>query len=187
MHALIVAASGAPSHGPAVPVDDGCADTRSGTAAAVAAAWSQAAPRGSTEPLVVPAGDAAPPASPDGPGPSVAGVFVPTTALGLSSVGPPAPAPQVALLAERAAGADLVVVHVRVLDGAALHDGPVADAARAASPHAVPVVVLAGRSQVTRRELAAAGVAGVHEVGDPWQEGAVARAARTWAPEWGRL
>jgi hypothetical protein len=186
VHALVVAASGAPPHEPVVPTDDRQADTRSGAAAAVAAAWTAAAPRCTTEPLVVPGARVEPPDAP-GPPASSAGVFVPTTALGLSSVGPPAPAPQVALLGERAADADLVVVHVAVLDGAALHAGPVADAARAASPHAVPVVVLAGRSQVSRRELAAAGVAGVHEVGDPWQAGAVARAARTWAPAWGTL
>ncbi|WP_277213106.1 glycerate kinase [Isoptericola croceus] len=174
MHALIVAASGGPN--PADPA------TR---AAALAAAWSAAAPRCDVEPLVLPRtpGSVAP-----GPGvgvPRPTGVFVPTTSLGLSSVGSPPAAPEVTLLAERAARADLVVVHVGVLDGAALHEGPVAEAARAAAPHAVPVVVLAGRSEVSRREQAAGGVAGVHVVGEPWDDGAVGRAARTWAPAWG--
>ncbi|GAA1992434.1 hypothetical protein GCM10009718_32720 [Isoptericola halotolerans] len=179
MHALIVAASGAPS--PDRPGDVAGSEGPQG-AAALAAAWTGAAPRCATEPLVVPVARPAAPPSPGAPAP--AGVFVPTSALGLSSVGLPPVPPHVALMAERAADADLVVVHVRTLDGSALHDGPVADAARAAAPHAVPVVVLAGRSEVSRRELAAAGVAGVHEVGDPWDPSAVRRAARTWAPPW---
>lgn len=175
MHALIVAASRGPD-----PEDPAAG------AAALAAAWSVAAPRCAVEPLVLPAPDPAPPAPP-GEGTPSPGVFVPTTALGLSSVEPPPVAPEVALLRERVTGADLVVVHLRRLDGAALHDGPVADAARAAEPYAVPVVVLAGRSEVSRRELAAAGVVGVHEVGEPWDTAAVGRAARTWAPSWGTL
>ncbi|MCK0118341.1 hypothetical protein MWU57_15000 [Isoptericola sp. S6320L] len=175
MHALIVAASGGPD-----PEDPAVG------AAALAAAWSAAAPRCAVEPLVLPAAEPPPPARP-GDGPAPVGVFVPTTALGLSSVGPPPVAPEVALLGERMGGADLVVVHVRVLDGAALHSGPAAAAARAAAPHAVPVVVLAGRSEVSRRELAAAGVVGVHEVGEPWDAASVGRAARTWAPSWGTL
>ncbi|MFV2143178.1 hypothetical protein [Isoptericola sp. G70] len=175
MHALIVAASGG------TDPDDPAAG-----AAALAAAWSAAAPRCAVEPLVLPTAEPPPPGRP-GESPEPPGVFVPTTALGLSSVGPPRVAPEVALLAERTAGVDLVVVHVRVLDGAALHAGPAADAARAAAPYAVPVVVLAGRSEVSRRELSAAGVVGVHEVGEPWDVAAVGRAARTWAPSWGTL
>ncbi|WP_418276640.1 hypothetical protein ACNHYB_01645 [Isoptericola jiangsuensis] len=174
----------------------------------LAAAWGGAAPRCVVETLACPApapSSGAPSAGPssepssdqssdqsseaDGPPALPAadvrpGVFVPTTALGLRSVGAPTPPAHVALLHERAAAADVVVVHTRVLDAAALHDGPVAEAARAAAPHGVPVVVLAGADRTSRRELAAAGVSGTHVVGDPWEAGLVARAARTWVPSW---
>jgi glycerate kinase len=110
-------------------------------------------------------------------------VFVPTTALGLSSVTPPPVPSDVARLRERAAAADLVVVHTAVLDAGTLHDGAVAEAARAAEPHAVPVVVLAGRDESSRREWSAAGLSGVHEVGDEPLE-VVPRVARTWSPAW---
>ncbi len=111
------------------------------------------------------------------------GVFVPTTALGLSSVAPPPVPPGVARLRAGVAGADLVVVLAEVLDARELHEGPVAEAARAAEPYAVPVVVLAGRDESTRRAWSAAGVSGVHEVGDAPLD-LVPRVARTWAPEW---
>lgn len=89
-------------------------------------------------------------------------------------------------LRDRAAAADLVVVHVEVLDSDALHTGRVADSTRAAEPHAVPVVVMAGRIESTRREWSGAGVSGVHEVGDEpvAVAEAVARVAHTWAPDW---
>lgn len=126
------------------------------------------------------------PRAEEAPGRPGGGVFVPTTALGLASVSPPPVPADVAHLRDRAAAADLVVVHVAVLDGDALHAGRVADAARAAEPHAVPVVVVTGHSESTRREWSGAGVSGVHEVGD--EPGAVAeavaRVARTWAPGW---
>jgi hypothetical protein len=152
-------------------------------ARALADAWAAAAPRCAVEPLPVdlpgPRPGPGPRAAPPGP----AGVFVPTTALGLSSVPQPSVPPALEHLRERAARADLVVVHVAVLDTGALHEGLVAEAARAAAPHALPVVVLAGRDTTTRRERAAAGVSGVHEVGeDP--VAAVPRAARTWTPGW---
>ncbi|WP_402464744.1 hypothetical protein [Isoptericola aurantiacus] len=179
MHVLLVAAVAAhPTDG-----HDGGPDDAGSTAPALAALWAQAAPHCVVEPLALP-GD--PPSAPRPPGerePST-GVFVPTTALGLASVPPAGPAPGEVLLAERAAEADLVVVHTALLDSGALHDGPVAASARACAPHAVPVVVLAGRSAATRRELAATGVAGAHAVGDPWQAQAVRRVARTWAPAW---
>ncbi|MEG3616510.1 hypothetical protein [Isoptericola haloaureus] len=171
MHVLLLATA-----------DGGPDDPDRTAATALAAAWTAAAPRCVVEPMVLPPGPAASTGPPDGsPSP---GVFVPTTELGLSSVAPPAPRPEVRLLHERVAEADLVVVHTPVLDGAALHAGPVHSAAQAAAPHAVPVVVLAGRSEATRRELAGAGVAGAHEVGPVPGEDAVARVARTWAPAW---
>jgi hypothetical protein len=153
-------------------------------ARALADAWRAGSPRCDVEPLSLPARPALPaggraPAAPSG-------VFVPTTALGLASVTPPPPTPAVAALHARAARADLVVVHLDVLDGDALHDGPLAEAARAAAPHAIPVVVLTGRAEATRREWSGAGVSGVHEVGDAAAVDAerVARVARTWAPSW---
>jgi hypothetical protein len=154
-------------------------------ARALADAWAAAAPRCAVEPLAVdlpgprPAPGPVSSAAPAGP----AAVFVPTTALGLSRVPEPPVHPAVVLLRERAARADVVVVHVDVLDAGSLHEGLVAEAARAASPHALPVVVLAGRDTTTRRERAAAGVSGVHEVGED-AVAAVPRVARTWTPAW---
>ncbi|WP_098463852.1 hypothetical protein [Isoptericola jiangsuensis] len=156
-----------------VTADDASAD--------LAALWSGAAPRCTVDGVVLP-----PPSRTVHPGPDVAtapaGVFVPTTALGLGSVTAPPVPTALARLHEQVGAADLVVVHVAVLDTAALHDGPVAEAARAAAPHAVPVVVLTGEDRTTRRALAAAGVAGAHDVGDPVDPGRVARVARTWCP-----
>lgn len=82
----------------------------------------------------------------------------------------------------RVARADLVVVVLDVLDGDALHHGPLPVVAAAAAPHALPVVVLAGTSQAGRREWSAAGVSGVHETGAApgGRDDAVARVARTW-------
>ncbi|GAB4086115.1 hypothetical protein GCM10028784_27450 [Myceligenerans cantabricum] len=90
------------------------------------------------------------------------------------------PAGAAARLAGIVAAADVVAAHVAVLDAGSLRTGPVAEAAAAAAPHAVPVVALAGRVEVTRRELASAGISGAHEI-----SGAdVARVARSWTPGW---
>jgi len=153
-----------------------------GAAHDVAAAWVRGSARCEVRRLVLSAPVPAP--GPASPRQDPAPVFVPTEALGLTTVDRPSDTPERAALRAAVQVADLVVVHVTVLDGAGLHDGPVAQAAAAAAPAVVPVVVLAGRSEVTRRELAAAGVAGVHEVGDPWDPVAVERVARTWAPTW---
>lgn len=161
-------------------------------ARALADAWSAAAPRCSVLPFVL----AVPGTASGGPGGGAGerpgsgrpasdrpAVFVPTTALGLSSVTPPPVPPDVARLRASVARADLVVVRAAVLDARELHEGAVAEAARAAEPYAVPVVVLAGRDESTRRAWSAAGVSGVHEVGDAPVD-VVPRVARTWAPAW---
>ncbi|MFI2102113.1 hypothetical protein ACH436_02385 [Isoptericola sp. NPDC019693] len=141
-------------------------------------AWREAAP--SCEVRVVALPD---PASPGGshraPDRPAAGVFVPLEALGLVSVAGPGEGP----LSAPAAASDLVVVHLAVLDGTTLREGRVPAAVAAGAPHAVPVVVLAGRSEVSRREWSGAGVSGVHETGDDLVA-ATARVARTWAPSW---
>ena len=115
----------------------------------------------------------------------VPGVFVPLGALGLASV-TDAPGPARGRLRALAEGADLVVVHLDLLDGLALHEGALPQVAAVAGELALPTVVLAGRSEVSRRELSAGGVSGVHEVGPsgPGRAAAVARAASTWAPRW---
>lgn len=156
---------------------------------ALAAAW-RAGASGTAEPAVLPPGPARPHAS----GAAVTGapeqrpaVFVPLAALVRGGV--EAVDPHEQRLRALAAGADLVVVHLEVLDGAALHEPPLTVAARAAAAHALPLVVLAGRAEAGRREWSAAGVGGVHEVGllaaedDAWAA-RVGRAARTWAPGW---
>lgn len=176
------------------------------TAAGLAAAW-RAGGAGTVEAGVLPP---APPGSPgsrtpvaDGhrPAPDAgpAPVLVPLSALlrrpGVEvSSARPLPA-----WAARVAAADLVVVHLERLDARGLHGPPLADVVAAAAPLAVPVVVLAGRSEAARREWSAAGLSGVHDVGPaPAAEppgggpsGAntdradrVARAAATWAPRW---
>lgn len=58
--------------------------------------------------------------------------------------------------------AELVVVAASALDGDELHDGVAGVVGRAAREAGVPVVVLAGRVEASRRELAAAGVAGAY-------------------------
>lgn len=155
-------------------------------ARALADAWSAAAPRCSVVPFALVVPGLGPGGHEAGPGERPtppAGVFVPTTALGLSSVTPPPVPPDVARLRAEVADVDLVVVLADVLDARELHEGLVAEAARAAEPHAVPVVVLAGRDESTRRAWSAAGVSGVHEVGDTPLD-VVPRVARTWAPSW---
>lgn len=139
----------------------------------LATAWREAAPSCDVTTVVLP--DPAP----EQAHPAPAGVFVPLDALGLSSVAGPEAGP----LAGPAATSDLVVVHVPVLDGTTLREGRVPAAVAAAAPHAVPVVVLAGRSEVSRREWSGAGVSGVHETGAD-AASATARVARTWAPSW---
>ncbi len=114
-----------------------------------------------------------------------AGVFVPLESLGLRATAGSSD-PEEARLRALADEADLVVVHLDVLDGDALHEGALPLVARVAGERALPVVVLAGRAEVSRREWSAAGVSGVHEVGaaDGARSDAVGRAARTWAPRW---
>lgn len=140
----------------------------------LAESWRSAA-AGTAEPAVLPARHA---------GPVPAGVFVPLSALGLRTAPPADPAEE--RLRELTAGADVVVVHLEVLDQTALHEGALPLVARVAVERALPVVVLAGRSEASRREWSAGGVSGVHEVGsDPaTRAAAVARAGRTWAPSW---
>ncbi|MCA5895256.1 glycerate kinase [Isoptericola sp. NEAU-Y5] len=161
-------------------------------AAALADAWAAGAPRCTVETVALGAGNPHVPgrgAGASGPAPRPSGVFVPLTDLGLSTTREVV-APDVALLRERVPGADVVVVHVTELDAQALAGGPVADVAGAATAHAVPVVVLADRVLVTRRQWSAAGVSGVYELGpagghdDAGRQAAVARVARTWAPSW---
>lgn len=119
----------------------------------------------------------------------------PPAAVGPEDVGPahpgpsaPGPAPSAlpraegAQLREAAARADVVVAYVTRLDGDELHRGVVVEAAAAAAPHAVPVVVVTERSEVSRREWSTAGLSGVHETAG----GDVARVARTWTPGWAR-
>jgi hypothetical protein len=121
--------------------------------------------------------------------PDAAPVLVPLSALRRrpGADGPPeSPLPA---WAARLAAADLVVVHLLRLDARALHGPPLADVVAAAAPLAVPVVVLAGRSEAARREWSAAGLSGVHEVGSAGDDPTalteqVARAAGTWAPRW---
>ncbi|MFI2365320.1 hypothetical protein [Promicromonospora sp. NPDC019610] len=173
----------------------------------LASAWRAAAPHAGTEARAVrvPAAAAVPAAGPgtghdDGAGRGVllAGPAIPVgrpAAVGPQDVGPahpgpaaPGPAPSAlpraeqAALTDAAARADVVVAYVTLLDGEGLHRGVVVEAAAAAAPHAVPVVVLTGRSQVSRREWSTAGLSGVHEVADD----DVARVARTWTPGWAR-
>lgn len=170
-------------------VADDATTPREAAADALAAAWSQAAPHTTYEVRVLPGPRrAAAPSAPgtaapaSGTGVLVAGATLPVG--GPAAPGAPAAEPHLAVAAARA---DLVVVAVDVLDVTTLHEGAVAEAARAAAPHAVPVVVLAGRSETVRREWSGAGLSGVHEVGtEPaGRADRVARVARTWAPAWG--
>ncbi|MEU2198853.1 hypothetical protein [Isoptericola sp. NPDC019482] len=140
-------------------------------ARALATAWREAAPSCDVTTVVLP--------EPAPPGEAPAGVFVPLAALGLATVAGPEEGP----LAAPVAASDLVVVHVPALDGTTLREGHVPAAVAAAAPHAVPVVVLAGRSEVSRREWSGAGVSGVHETGADVLA-ATGRVARTWAPSW---
>ncbi|MFC7879084.1 hypothetical protein [Isoptericola sp. NPDC057391] len=146
-------------------------------APALASAWREAAPSCDVTTVVLPGTPSG--TAPAGEAPAPAGVFVPLGALGLSSVAGPEEGP----LTGPAAASDLVVVHLPVLDGTTLREGRVPAAVAAAAPHAVPVVVLTARSEVSRREWSGAGVSGVHETGPDVVAG-TARVARTWAPSW---
>nr|BFF21497.1 hypothetical protein GCM10025730_50180 [Promicromonospora thailandica] len=171
----------------------------------LASAWHAAAPHAVAEAreVVVPGARGTAPSVPPALGHEpasgsvlLAGAAIPVgrpAAVGATDAGPaqpgpsaPGPAPSVlppadgAALGRAAAGADVVVAYVTRLDGEELRRGVVVEAAAAAAPHAVPVVVVTDRSEVTRREWSTAGLSGVHEVTD----GDVARVARTWTPGW---
>jgi hypothetical protein len=177
----------------------------------LASAWRDAAPHADTEARAVPlpGGASLTASQPDGPGHGaghgaggggvlLAGAAIPVgrpAAVGPQDVGPahpgpsaPGPAPsalpraEAAALSAAAERADVVVAYVTRLDGDGLHRGVVVEAAAAAAPHAVPVVVVTERSEVSRREWSTAGLSGVHEVAD----GDVVRVARTWTPAWTR-
>lgn len=65
-------------------------------------------------------------------------------------------------LDSRADEASLLVTAVRDLDAAALHSGVVPAVAGAGRSRGVPTVVLAGRIEASRRELAGSGIAGAY-------------------------
>lgn len=157
-------------------------------ARSLAAAWADAAPHTTCEARAVGGPvPGVPPAPVPGPAGAVGGgVLVAGARLPVGGPAAAGPVPAEPGLAAAAARADLVVVAVDVLDVTTLHEGPVPEAARAAAPHAVPVVVLAGRSEAGRREWSAAGLSGVHEIGDVGLDRPerVARVARTWSPGW---
>ncbi|MFI8523219.1 hypothetical protein ACIGB8_02155 [Promicromonospora sukumoe] len=174
----------------------------------LASAWHAAAPHAGTDAreVRVPGAGAAHAGGPPVPAPDdaasrgvlLAGPAIPVgrpAAVGPQDAGPAHPGPTApgpassalpraegAALTEAAARADVVVAYVTLLDGEGLHRGIVVEAAAAAAPHAVPVVVVTERSEVSRREWSTAGLSGVHEVAD----GDVARVARTWSPGWAR-
>lgn len=94
----------------------------------------------------------------------------------------------VAGVADLVATADLVITGEGSFDWQSLRGKAVAGVAAAALEHAVPVVVVAGRVEVSRREWITAGVAAAFaaaaEPGETAGEGvtrAAARAARTWS------
>jgi glycerate kinase len=66
----------------------------------------------------------------------------------------------------RLAGADLVITGEGSLDAQSLAGKAPVGVARAAARHGVPVVAVAGRSTLTARELAAAGIAAVYPLTD---------------------
>lgn len=167
----------------------------------LAAAWRAAAPHTGTEAraVIVPGAGAVPPLPGHGADPRpgggvlLAGAAIPVgppAGVGAGGVGSgpsaPGPAPSALPTAEQevlacaAAQADVVVAYAPRLDGEALRRGVVVEAAAAAADHAVPVVAVTDRSEVTRRQWSAAGLSGVHELAD----GDVARVARTWTPGW---
>lgn len=176
-----------------------------GAAREIAEAWRAAVPGVAADPRAVAAAPPAAPTPPPGAGidtttthgeapprTSATPVVVSGNRLSVGAPppeppGPPAPrsalpGPDAHALSEAAAGSDLVVAWVEVLDAGSLRAGPVAEAAAAASAHAVPVVALAGRVEVSRRELATAGVSGAHAVPDT--DMGVRRVARSWTPRW---
>lgn len=91
-------------------------------------------------------------------------------------------------LADEVAAADLVVTGEGALDWQSLRGKVVAGVAAAAMAHGVPVLVLAGRVELTRREWVAAGIsAAFPAAAGPGQDAATGlsraaeRAARTWS------
>ena len=85
-------------------------------------------------------------------------------------------------LRDRLPGSLLVLV-TRSYDAATVHEGVVADTARAALETATPTVVLAEQVLVGRREGMALGVSGSYELREGEDLGALAaRVARTWTP-----
>lgn len=92
---------------------------------------------------------------------------------------------RVADLTRRAAGADLVVALVDVLDAGAFESSPASLAGSLALANAIPAVVLTGLDASSRRSRAAAGIAGVYVTGNQWGpadvEERAGRVARTWS------
>jgi len=165
----------------------------------LAVAWRDAAPHVGTEvrAVHVPGAGAVPALPGHGADPGPGGVLLAGAAIpvgppagagvgGVSGPSAPGPAPSALPAAEQevlagvAAQADVVVAYAPRLDGEALRRGVVVEAAAAAADHAVPVVAVTDRSEVTRRQWSTAGLSGVHELAD----GDVARVARTWTPGW---
>ena len=112
--------------------------------------------------------------------------------LGAERVPGAAVAVELSRLVERAAAVDVVVTGEGAFDWQSLRGKTVAGVARAAQQAARPVVVLAGRVEVGRRELASAGIDAAYAVDDlPPGEGGTAhadrlaglaaRVARTWS------
>lgn len=84
---------------------------------------------------------------------------------------------------------DLVVTGEGSFDWQSLHGKAVTGVAAAALEHGRPVVVIAGRVGVGRREYAALGITEAHEIGEePGADpaGALARAAARVAAQWSR-
>jgi glycerate 2-kinase len=95
---------------------------------------------------------------------------------------------QAAGIADLITGVDLVITGEGSFDWQSLRGKVVAGVATAALEHAVPVLVLAGRVEVSRREWITAGVAAAFptaaQAGETHRDGvarAAARAARTWS------
>jgi glycerate kinase len=100
-------------------------------------------------------------------------------------------------LAERAAAADLVVTGEGAFDWGSLRGKVVAGVARVAQDTGRPVIVLAGRVEVGRREMSSAGVDAAYAIVDmPAGEAThtpaaglsalAARVARTWSRQTGK-
>jgi glycerate 2-kinase len=84
-------------------------------------------------------------------------------------------------LPEAIVGADLVLTGEGAFDGSSLRGKVVSGVASAAQQAAVPCVVLAGRVEVGRREMGAAGIDAAYALSEPMTLAALAeRVARTW-------